>query len=73
MAANERDSVVASVNKQREYMDFMLNGELQFLKRTASEDEHPLVNERKIEEMESLRNTYKMSKNIKRMNNEYMS
>ena len=39
VAARERDAVVDSVNKQRECMDFMLGGELRFVKRMASEDE----------------------------------
>jgi hypothetical protein len=41
------------VSKQREYMDFMLNGELQFLKRTASEDKCELVKEEKMSAMHS--------------------
>jgi hypothetical protein len=51
-AEKERDAVVASVTKQREYMDFMLNGELKFLKRTASEQERELVNEMNAMDME---------------------
>merc|ERR1712238_117322 len=50
-AARERDEVVTSVNKQREYMDFVMNGELNFLKKTASEDEHLLVKERNVEDL----------------------
>ena len=38
VAARKRDAVVDSVNKQQEYMDFMLDGKLRFVKRTASED-----------------------------------
>lgn len=52
-AAEERDAVIKSVSKQREYMDFMLNGELQFLKRTASEDKCDLVKEEKMSAMHS--------------------
>jgi len=52
-AAEERDAVIKSVSKQREYMDFMLNGELQFLKRTASEDKCELVKEEKMSAMHS--------------------
>lgn len=51
-AAGERDAVITSVNKQREYMDFMLNGELNFLKATASEDQHELVKQDKLDAME---------------------
>ena len=50
-AAEERDAVIESVSKQREFMDFMLNGELGFLKRTASEDKCDLVKEEKLEAM----------------------
>ncbi|KAK1737567.1 hypothetical protein QTG54_011853 [Skeletonema marinoi] len=52
-ATTERDAVVASVQKQREYMDFMMNGELQFLKKTVSEEENADVIEEKTQEMES--------------------
>lgn len=51
-AEEQRDAVVESVTKQREYMDFMLNGELKFLKRTPSEQERELVNEMNVEDME---------------------
>lgn len=52
-AATERDAVVESVQKQREYMDFMMNGELNFLKKTDSEEENVDVIEEKIQEMEA--------------------
>ncbi|KAL3790497.1 hypothetical protein ACHAW5_005093 [Stephanodiscus triporus] len=52
-ATEERDAVIESVSKQREYMDFMLNGELAFLKRTVSEDKCDLVNEEKMQAMQS--------------------
>ncbi len=51
-AEEQRDAVVESVTKQREYMDFMLNGELKFLKRTPSEQERELANEMNVEDME---------------------
>ena len=51
-AATERDAVVESVQKQREYMDFMMNGELAFLKKTDSEEENAGAIEEKIQEME---------------------
>jgi hypothetical protein len=51
-AATERDAVVESVQKQREYMDFMMNGELAFLKKTDSEEENADAIEEKIQEME---------------------
>jgi hypothetical protein len=50
-ATKERDAVIESVSKQREFMDFMLNGELQFLKRTASEDKCDLIKEENMEAM----------------------
>ena len=50
-AARERDEVVSSVNKQREYMDFVMNGELSFLKMTASEEEQDLIKEQKVDEL----------------------
>ena len=52
-ATEERDAVIESVSKQREFMDFMLNGELAFLKRTDSEDKCDLVKEEKMEAMRS--------------------
>jgi hypothetical protein len=52
-AAEERDAVIESVSKQREYMDFMLNNELAFLKRTVSEDKCDLVKEEKMQAMHS--------------------
>lgn len=51
-AATERDAVVESVQKQREYMDFMMNGELAFLKKTESEQENADAIEEKIQDME---------------------
>jgi hypothetical protein len=57
-AEKQRDAVVDSVNKQREYMDFMLNGELKFLKRTPSEQERELVNEMNAEDMEEKKQQY---------------
>ena len=50
-AARERDEVVSSVNKQREYMDFVMNGKLSFLKTAASEEEQDLIKEQKVEEL----------------------
>merc|ERR1711966_152857 len=41
-----------------EYMDFMLNGELQFLKRTSSEDKKDLVNKEKMKDMEQSKSEY---------------
>ena len=58
VAARERDAVVDSVNKQREYMDFMLNGELRFVKRTASKDEKELVKEDKMRAMHERKEGY---------------
>ena len=51
-AVDERDAVVDSVNKQREYMDFMLSGEFQFLKKTNSKDACGIVNEQKKDDMD---------------------
>ena len=57
-AAEERDAVIESVSKQREYMDFMLNGELNFLKKTASEDGQTLVTQAKKDEMEKKKSEF---------------
>ena len=57
-AVDERDAVVDSVNKQRECMDFMLTGKLQFLKRTDSEDACGIVNEQKKDNMDRMMQTY---------------
>lgn len=61
-AAEERDAVIQSVSKQREYMDFMLNGELRFLKRTVSEDKCELIKEEKIASMHSAMQEFAMNK-----------
>jgi hypothetical protein len=61
-ATEERNAVIKSVGKQREYMDFVLNGELAFLKRTASEEKCELVKEEKMQEMESKLAAYKIEK-----------
>lgn len=58
VAAQERDAVIESVSKQREYMDFMLNGELNFLKKTHSEEQKALIIEEKTEAMESKKNEF---------------
>jgi len=57
-AAEERDAVIESVSKQREYMNFMLNGELNFLKKTASEDGQTLVTQAKKDEMEEKKSEF---------------
>lgn len=57
-AEEERAAVVGSVNKQREYMNFMLNGELNFLKRTASEEKCELINAKNAETMEEKKNQF---------------
>jgi hypothetical protein len=41
------------VNKQKEYMDFVMNGELKFLKMTASEEEQEDVVENMRLDMEA--------------------
>merc|ERR1712194_334938 len=48
----EQENFVTSMNKQREYMNFMLNGELSFLKKTGSKDETEPANEGKVEDAE---------------------
>ncbi|KAL3807750.1 hypothetical protein ACHAXA_003379 [Cyclostephanos tholiformis] len=61
-ATEERNAVIESVSKQREYMDYVLNGELSFLKRTVSEEKCELVKEQKMEDMRSKMAAFKMEK-----------
>merc|ERR1712085_22206 len=54
-------------------MDFMMNGELKFLKKTASEEECDLANELKTDAMEGKKNEYLAENPVAKVEGESVS